>query len=260
MECDDQPDVVPLEFLETITNFKNLRSLQLNGMMRSYQPLIWLTCWLNPFLTHLHLEMALEPELWKETLLVYRKIDETWTNTSRQDTSSNWLEETEYLGAHGFGVLHEEFGVGEYLDQHSIRLARHEAAKGCHGYYRDLPRFLSICRITLMNFVVDSGPFARWFNPTRLSEIVFLSGCIDAGFVLPPIMKRHVRISPKFTPNPRVVQFIRPSQRLQIVEIIPRSKCKGDATRMENIIPSSLKNKLSQILPRWGPKGRETEE
>lgn len=56
-----RPDIMPVEELASLCNFRNLRKLKLTGMSQSYQKYIWQTVWLNPALEELELEMALEP-------------------------------------------------------------------------------------------------------------------------------------------------------------------------------------------------------
>lgn len=58
-------DVFPVEDLEPLCNFRQLRSLKITGMMESYQKYIWQAVWLNPHLRELALEMALEPNVRK---------------------------------------------------------------------------------------------------------------------------------------------------------------------------------------------------
>lgn len=50
--------ILTLEQVRPLLEFCNLRVLKLVGMMKSYQPIIWQTVWLNPQLTTLELEMA----------------------------------------------------------------------------------------------------------------------------------------------------------------------------------------------------------
>jgi hypothetical protein len=61
-EDGDQKGNFPFKDLKPLTTFRNLHVLELHGMMRSYQPIIWETCWLNDKLTKVTLAMALEPE------------------------------------------------------------------------------------------------------------------------------------------------------------------------------------------------------
>lgn len=56
-------------------------------------------------------------------------------------------------------------------------------------------RYLPIVKLVLAGFVVDAGPFFRWFNPMRLRQIEFKYGCIDAGFALPSHMSKLVTVS-----------------------------------------------------------------
>lgn len=56
-----RPDIMPVEELVSLCNFRNLRKLKLTGMSQSYQKYIWQTVWLNPAIEELELEMALEP-------------------------------------------------------------------------------------------------------------------------------------------------------------------------------------------------------
>lgn len=58
-------DVFPVEDLEPLCNFRQLRSLKITGMMESYQKYIWQAAWLNPHLKELAMEMALEPNIRK---------------------------------------------------------------------------------------------------------------------------------------------------------------------------------------------------
>lgn len=62
-QTQNDKNVFPLEGLLPLCEFRNLRSLRLSGMMQSYQTLIWRTCWINPGLEELVLEMALEPTI-----------------------------------------------------------------------------------------------------------------------------------------------------------------------------------------------------
>ena len=57
--------------LEPLVEFRNLTSLKLYGMQRSYQQAIWMCVWVNPNLEELELEMVLEPGL-------KRGYDEKW--------------------------------------------------------------------------------------------------------------------------------------------------------------------------------------
>ena len=175
---DEDPTIFPYEGLRPLLTFRNLHTLQLTGMLRSYQPLIWATCWLNPNLTTLHLEMALEPLINISSDVLHGQIDSTWTLKAPVHPE----QEIEYLGHHGTGALHEEFGDGEYLDTQAIKMAQYVVAD-------EIPEanmlYLPIKKLILSNIVVDAWPMEQWFDPKRLEEIVFKPGCIDAGFYLP---------------------------------------------------------------------------
>ncbi|RMZ86877.1 hypothetical protein DV736_g5895, partial [Chaetothyriales sp. CBS 134916] len=132
--------------------------------------------------------MALAPAFNVETDQPHQLIDETWTLNNGY---GNDLTISEYLGHHGEGILHEEFGEGEYLDSQAIKMARQQVV-------RSLPfnneRFLPVEKLGLERFVVDGGSIMRWFDPQRLRKIEFKDGCIDAGLYLKPGM-RHVKIT-----------------------------------------------------------------
>lgn len=78
------------------------------------------------------------------------------------------------------GTLSSTFGIGEYLDKCVIATARSAVAQQGVNL-----RYLPIAKLVLAGFVVDAGPFFRWFNPIRIRHIHFKYGCIDAGFALP---------------------------------------------------------------------------
>ena len=59
----DQKGNFSFKELKPLITFHNLHVLHLSGMMRSYQPIIWETVWMNANLSKVTLEMALEPEL-----------------------------------------------------------------------------------------------------------------------------------------------------------------------------------------------------
>lgn len=210
---DGEEDVFPYAGLKPLVTFHNLHYLQINGMMRSYQQLIFETCWINKNLTHVHLEMALEPEMKassKDTKLRFHLVDDKWFYNAVGEEHSKYCE---YLGHHGEGVLHEEFGHGEYLDQQAIKMAQISAGT-------ELPeeslRFLPITHLTLKNFVVDAGPFFRWFDLKELQEIVFRGKCVDAGFYLPPDTRIAVKVD---VPKPRnVARGVKPGE-IKLVDI-----------------------------------------
>ncbi|EHY52415.1 hypothetical protein HRR83_009250 [Exophiala dermatitidis] len=273
----DSKDVFPFKELKPLTEFYNLHHLKLNGMMRSYQPLIWATCWVNKRLTKVHLEMALEPVINADIMHKYRKIDLNWVYDRLSDTTV----ECEYLGSHGEGILHEEFGEGEYLDQQAMKAGQINVV---HVLPVENFRYLPITHLTLMNFAVDAGPFFRWFDPAKLKEVQFLGDCIDTGFSLPREMKFTVRVNgPKPLPLPPAgARWVRPGE-VKLVDIKPRKTAasnnkaktnkataddRGSATtNSEFTIEGShsvacggstgLKGKLSQMMPKWASKSKD---
>ena len=238
--------IFPYDGLKPLLAFRNLHTLVLNGMQQSYQRLIWATCWLNPNLTTVSLEMALEPLINISSDVRHRKIDSTWSLPS----SATEVEETEYLGHHGTGALHEEFGDGEYLDTQAIKMAQLEVSE-------EIPetnmRYLPIENLTLMNFVIDSGPFLRWFNPDKLEKIDLKDGCIDAGLHLPDEMQ-HVQVrAPKLSGAVGTARLVQPGE-VKIVELKKRSiVSRKDANIVRQNVrvkEYALKHKFSQMLPK----------
>jgi hypothetical protein len=55
--------ILSVDQMRPLAEFRNLRELRLTGMMKSYQPVIWKTVWMNPQLTTLELEMAVGLEI-----------------------------------------------------------------------------------------------------------------------------------------------------------------------------------------------------
>ena len=67
---------------------------------------------------------------------------------------------------------------------------------------------LPIVKLSLSGFIVDAGPFRRWFDPSRLRQIDFEQNCIDAGFALPVRMARHITITwPQGKLRPEVINM-----------------------------------------------------
>lgn len=54
--------IYPVHVLSPLCLYRNLHSLKIVGMMRSYQYYIWQVVWVNPYLSELTLEMASEGE------------------------------------------------------------------------------------------------------------------------------------------------------------------------------------------------------
>ncbi|KPI45694.1 uncharacterized protein AB675_511 [Cyphellophora attinorum] len=180
--------IFPIHELEPLVSFRNLKVLQLCGMMQSYQPVIWRVVWANPNLEVLTLEMSLPPLFNTNTNHPNRVIDSNWTIfpsiTPRPSMSSDISPaltndddlEPAYLGNQGSGRLDPSFGSGDALPSYH--------------------RFLSIAELNLMNFVVDGIPFVNWFDPSKLRRVSFRGCCVDAGFYLHPSMKHTVSLLP----------------------------------------------------------------
>lgn len=242
--------IFPYDGLKPLLAFRNLHTLVLNGMQRSYQHLIWVTCWLNPNLTTLSLEMALEPLINVSSDVIHREVDQAWSLPS----PSREVEESEYLGHHGTGVLHEEFGDGEYLDTQAIKMAQLEVAA-------EIPeanmRYLPVRKLRLVNFVVDSGPILRWFDPDKLEEINLKDGCVDAGFDLSCEMPKLKVLSPGPTAAPSIARLARPGE-LKLVDLKKgKVVSRYDATSIKQdskIKEHPLRHKFSQLLPKMSRK------
>jgi hypothetical protein len=93
-------------------------------------------------------------------------------------------------GEQGGGSVCVSVGTGEYLDKNTMASAR--SFVSCQGVNL---RYLPVVKLVLAGFVVDAGPFFRWFNPMRLRHVDFKYGCVDAGFVLPSHMSSLVTVS-----------------------------------------------------------------
>ena len=149
-EEDEESDIFPLNDMRPLCDFHHLRSLQLNGMLQSYQKYIWQTCWLNPGLEELTLEMALEPSIHDPYSQHYTVIEGDWKMTGKGEGS------VKYLGQDGEGTLNLEFGIGEYLDKQAIAMAKLDVAP-MGGRLRYLP----VVKLALSGFVIDSGAL-KW--------------------------------------------------------------------------------------------------
>jgi hypothetical protein len=143
---DDDSEIFPLDAMRPLCEFRQLRSLQLNGMLQSYQKHIWQTCWLNPALEELTIEMALEPAMHDPYRQHCPAIRNDWKMKNEDEGS------VEYLGQDGEGILGTEFGVGEYLDRQAIAMAK-LAAVPMGGRLRYLP----VVKLAISGFVIDSG-------------------------------------------------------------------------------------------------------
>jgi hypothetical protein len=114
-------------------------------------------------------------------------------------------------------------------------------------------RYLPIARLVLAGFVVDAGPFFRWFKPIRLRNIEFKHGCIDAGFALPSPMSNSVTVTWPGKPPPRdkiiTVTRVDP-QNVKRVRLKRKSSLRGSET-------SGIKPKTISVMTKtWLPSAR----
>ena len=113
-------------------------------------------------------------------------------------------------------------------------------------------RYLPVVKLVLAGFVVDAGPFFRWFNPMRLRHIEFKYGCIDAGFALLSHMSNLVTVA---WPE-------KPHQESQTITIsrIRRHNIKAICLKVNPSVSrqdSGLKLKISSILTKnWFSSAR----
>ncbi|OGE49797.1 hypothetical protein PENARI_c019G02721 [Penicillium arizonense] len=174
--------------LKPLCEFRNLRSLKLTGMLRSYQVYIWQAVWQNPNLGALHLAMALEPGILSIQSTEWKQIKTGWKMSGKQ------YADPVYYGQYGTGELNPDIGYGEYLDKYAIEKAKIRAmAMG------PTSKRLGIKTISLSGFVVDADPFLHWFDPEKLRTIHFKAHCVDAGLWLPRNMRNvTIRLSMPF--------------------------------------------------------------
>ncbi|KAJ6098538.1 hypothetical protein N7467_000073 [Penicillium canescens] len=171
-----------------LCEFRNLRSLKLTGMLRSYQVYIWQAVWLNPNLEALHLAMALEPGILSIQSTEWKQIKTGWKMSGKQ------YADPVYYGQYGTGELNPDIGYGEYLDKHAIEKAKIRAMA-----MDTTSKRLGIKTISLSGFVVDADPFLHWFDPEKLRTIHFKAHCVDAGLWLPRNMRNvTIRLSKPF--------------------------------------------------------------
>jgi hypothetical protein len=150
-------------------------------------------------------------------------------------------------GEQGGGSVCVSIGTGEYLDKEAMASAR--SLVSCQGVNL---RYLPVVKLVLAGFVVDAGPFFRWFNPMRLRHVDFKYGCIDAGFALPSHMSSLVTVS-----WPR-----KQSREIQAVTILRIQQhdiksvyLQGKSTMTRQ--PSGFKPKFSSILTKnWFSSAR----
>lgn len=107
------------------------------------------------------------------------------------------------------GTLCDSVGTGEYLDKNAMALARRFVSSQAVNL-----RYLPVTKLVLAGFVIDAGPFFRWFNPMKLRMLDFKYGCIDAGFALPAHMNNSVAVSwpENLTQNEKMITFSKVGQ------------------------------------------------
>ncbi|PYH91240.1 hypothetical protein BO71DRAFT_460449 [Aspergillus ellipticus CBS 707.79] len=175
-----QPELrmLDIEQLSPLCQFRNLRSLKITGMMRSYQKYIWQAAWLNPNLEELELGMVVEPRI---TLNIGNL---TWPFIKHGWQRRHYAYAPSFYHGDGTGTLKPRFGQGEYLDKIVIEAAKVRAmAMGATLHW------LSIQKLTLSGFVVDADPFLQWFDHNRLQTLYFKNYCVDSGLWFPPQMR-----------------------------------------------------------------------
>ena len=146
--------IFPKTDLSPLWRFRELRSLKVVGMQRSYQSYIWEVVLKNPNMERLTMEMAEGPALSK------RAIELGWHVIHGSDWAPRKLCEVaaKYRGdSKNSGRLHERNGWGEYLDVRAIILAKQDIE---HAVKRDIPGYkipqkLQLKELSLSGFVVD---------------------------------------------------------------------------------------------------------
>ncbi|GME28525.1 hypothetical protein GTA08_BOTSDO12955 [Neofusicoccum parvum] len=177
------PDYFAHDDLKHVTSFEHLKILRVYNMVDSFQPFLWEAVWKNPGLVTLELGMKDKP--------ITRDSDNGGKPMPVIDR--NWEYHPErvatdtYRGREGDGMLHHQYGHGEYLDRVAISKARN-AVMHTVGELQSMP----VTTLRLANFVVDDTSFVKFFN--NLGTIVFCDSCVDAGFVLPKHLNGKVRI------------------------------------------------------------------
>ncbi|OJJ83991.1 uncharacterized protein ASPGLDRAFT_126845 [Aspergillus glaucus CBS 516.65] len=202
-------EVLHIEEMVPLCQFRGLRVLKITGMLQSYQKYIWQAAWLNTELEELELGMAIGPRIRRNFPGDWPFIKGGWA--LKQDTYG----EPVYYGHMGTGNLHRTIGIGEYLDKTSIEKAKVRAmATG-----RTLNR-LSIKTLTLNGFVVDADPILLWFDPKMLRCINFRDNCVDAGFYLcRPMRKVEVKFPTEIEEKAVTVRKVDVRRELKIVDL-----------------------------------------
>lgn len=76
---DYSKEVLDIEELQPLCQFRHLRVLKITGMMQSYQKYIWQTAWLNTELEELELGMAIAPRIRRDFKGNWPSIKGSWT-------------------------------------------------------------------------------------------------------------------------------------------------------------------------------------
>ncbi|KKZ63044.1 hypothetical protein EMCG_02614 [[Emmonsia] crescens] len=235
---DEDDDILPLETMAPLCNFRNLRFLRLTGMSQSYQMYIWQAVWLNPGLEELELEMALEPCI-RRAFSGWPYIKGGWIQRSKPDG-----DRSSYYGDDGQGILHRRVGIGEYLDKYAIAHAKVRAA----GIGSTLP-LLPIVKLSLTGFVVDADPF-RLFNPHRLRLIDFKNDCVDAGFALPDCMREQVVVYwPKLLSEQATVASRVKHGEIKLIDLGSKAKKLADTPADCPVITAKATAETTTIIP-----------
>ncbi|KAF7125306.1 hypothetical protein CNMCM5793_001484 [Aspergillus hiratsukae] len=229
---DVEENILEIEEMAPLCQFRNLRVLKITGMMQSYQKYIWQAAWLNTDLEELELGMALEPRIRRRAGQKWPYIKGGWTLDAAHHS------EPVYYGQAGDGTLNPQIGAGEYLDKTAIEKAKVRAmAMG-----RTLNR-LSIKTLTLTGFVVDADPFIHWFDPKHLKTINFKDYCVDAGFYLPwPMRKVAIHYPRDVSKEPLSARRVDLLRDLKVIELKSGKKVGETPFRGSESLKLSLRN------------------
>lgn len=144
----------PVSDLKPLWRLRELRSLKIVGMQRSYQTFIWEVVWKNPHMERLTMEMAEAPSLSQ------RAKDLGWHIIQGSDWAPRKLCEVnaKYRGdSNNLGRLQDRNGWGEYLDVKAIieakKYVKHAVERDLPNY--DMPAKLQVKQLRLSGFVVD---------------------------------------------------------------------------------------------------------
>ena len=161
-------EAFPVSDLKPLWPLRELRSLKIVGMRRSYQEFIWEIVWKNPHMERLWMYMEEAPALSE------RAKGLGWHIIQGRDWAPRKLCEVpaKYHGHRNTpGRLHERNGIGEYLDANAIAEAKlfvmHAVKRDLPNY--DMPAKLQIKELRLWGFVVDG----------KLPSELFLQECTD---------------------------------------------------------------------------------